>query len=92
LIGSAWRSGPLAAFTSTSRTRPIYRIIEIWDYKVGFEPFLKDTLFPTAQELKIQREMTIMTQTLHNVFVPRIGELSALSDDAPGGPITRAKA
>lgn len=69
-----------------------YRIIEIWDNKVGFELFLKDTLFPAAQELKIQREMTIITQTLHNVFVPRIGELSALSDDAPGGPIKRAKA
>jgi len=68
-----------------------YRIIEIWDGKAGLELFLKDTLFPAAQALKIQREMTIMTQTLHNIFVPRIGELSALSDDAPGGPIKRAK-
>jgi hypothetical protein len=69
-----------------------YRIIEIWDDKAGLELFLKDTLFPAAQALKIQREMTIMTQTLHNIFVPRIGELSTLSDDAPGGPIKRAKA
>jgi hypothetical protein len=69
-----------------------YRIIEIWDDKAGLELFLKDTLFPAAQALKIQREITIMTQTLHNIFVPRIGELRALSDDAPGGPIKRAKA
>src|SRR4030081_3276684 len=69
-----------------------YRIIEIWDDKAGLELFLKDTLFPAAQALKIQREMTIMTQTLYNIFVPRIGELSTLSDDAPGGPIKRAKA
>ena len=32
-----------------------YRIIEIWDDKAGFELFLKDTLFPAAQALKIQR-------------------------------------
>ena len=68
-----------------------YRIIEIWDDKAGLELFLKDTLFPAAQALKIQREMTILTQTLHNIFVPRIGELVALATDAPGGPIERAK-
>jgi hypothetical protein len=69
-----------------------YRIVEIWDDKAGLELFLKDTLFPAAQALKIRREMTIMTRTLHNIFVPRIGELSVLSDDAAGGPIKRAKA
>jgi hypothetical protein len=69
-----------------------YRIIEIWDDKAGLELCLKDTLFPATQALKIQREMTIMTETLHNIFVPRIGELSALADDAPGGPLKRAKA
>jgi ABC-type branched-subunit amino acid transport system ATPase component len=69
-----------------------YRIIEIWDDKAGLELFLQDTLFPAAQELQIQREMTIMTRTLHNIFVPRIGELTALANDAPGGPVERAKA
>jgi hypothetical protein len=48
--------------------------------------------FTATQASKIQREMTIMTEMLHNIFVPRIGELTALSDDAPGGPIKRAKA
>ena len=46
-----------------------YRIIEIWDDKAGLELFLKDTLFPAAQALEIEREMSIMTQTLHNIFV-----------------------
>ncbi|MER8547750.1 MULTISPECIES: hypothetical protein [unclassified Mesorhizobium] len=68
-----------------------YRIIEIWDDKAGLELFLQDTLFPAAQELQVQREMTIMTQTLHNIFVPRIGELTALASDAPGGPVKRAR-
>jgi hypothetical protein len=68
-----------------------YRIIEIWDDKAGLEFFLQNTLFPAAQELQIQREMTIMTQILHNIFVPRIGELVALATDAPGGRIERAK-
>jgi hypothetical protein len=62
-----------------------YRIIEIWDDKAGLEFFLQNTLFPAAQEL------TIMTQILHNIFVPRIGELVALATDAPGGRIERAK-
>jgi hypothetical protein len=68
-----------------------YRIIEIWDDKKGLELFLQDTLFPAAQELQIRHEMTIMTRTLHNIFVPRIGELAALANDAPGGPLKRAK-
>src|SRR5690242_1990482 len=68
-----------------------YRIIEIWDDKAGLEVFLKDTLFPAAQELKIQREMTVATQRLHNIFAPRVGELGALANDAPGGPARRTK-
>ena len=68
-----------------------YRIIEIWDDRESLETFLQDILFPAAQELQIQREVAIMTQTLHNIFVPRIGELTALANDAPGGSVKREK-
>src|SRR5258708_38126235 len=69
-----------------------YRIIEIWDGKAGLELFLKDTLFPAAQALKIHRGRTIMTQTLHKILLPRIGERSASLHDAPGGPSKKANA
>ncbi|MFB9979324.1 hypothetical protein ACFSQQ_14030 [Mesorhizobium kowhaii] len=68
-----------------------FRIIEIWDDAEGLERFLRDTLFPAAQDLRIQREVVVTTRTLHNIFVPRIGELSELADQAPGGPANRAK-
>src|SRR5260370_40589673 len=69
-----------------------YRIIEIWEDKTGLELFLQDVMFPAAQALGIQREVTVTIETLHNIFVPRIGELAALADAAPGGPAHRGSA
>jgi hypothetical protein len=34
----------------------------------------------------------VTIETLHNIFVPRIGELAALADAAPGGPANRGVA
>ncbi|MBW8744959.1 MAG: hypothetical protein JF628_11560 [Sphingomonas sp.] len=66
-----------------------YRIIEIWDDRTGLEHFLENTLFPAAQALGIQREVSVTIETLHNIFAPRIGELAALASTAPGGPDNR---
>jgi hypothetical protein len=66
-----------------------YRVIEIWDDKAGLERFLQDVMFPAAQDLGIQREVSVTIHELHNIFVPRIGELSALVRGAPGGPSNR---
>jgi hypothetical protein len=66
-----------------------YRIIEILEVKTGLERFLQEVMFPAAQALGIQREVTVTIETLHNIFVPRIGELAALADAAPGGPANR---
>jgi hypothetical protein len=69
-----------------------YRIIEIWEDKTGFDVFLQDVMFPAAQALRIQREVTVTIETLHNIFVPRIGELAAQADSAPDSPANRGVA
>ncbi|MDB4972804.1 MAG: hypothetical protein JWN48_1145 [Myxococcaceae bacterium] len=62
-----------------------YRITELWDGREGLDAFLQQTLYPAAQELGIQRELTISVETLHNVFAPRLAELPGLAEEAPGG-------
>lgn len=69
-----------------------YRITEIWDHKEGFQAFLDEMLYPAAAALGIQRETTISVEQLHNIFAPRLEELPALADNAPGGPNAASRA
>lgn len=63
-----------------------YRITEVWSSRDGFDAFIQDMLYPAAQALGIQREVSITVEELHNIFAPRFSELPGLAHDAPGGP------
>lgn len=62
-----------------------FRITEIWDSSDGFHAFIDTMLFPAAEALGIRRAAAIKVEPLHNIFVPRAGELARLADGAPGG-------
>ena|SRR5215213_8556468 len=66
-----------------------YRITELWDRKEGFEEFLERRLAPATQELRIERETEISITPLHNLFAPRLQEISGLTAGLPGAPGAR---
>jgi hypothetical protein len=68
-----------------------FRIIEIWDTKAGFDSFLERRLGPATKELAIERQTAITVVPLHNLFAPRLGELTGLIASLPGAPGARAR-
>jgi hypothetical protein len=63
-----------------------FRVVEIWDKKEGFDRFVEQRLAPAAEEVGLQREMTITVTPLHNFFAPRLSELPDLVATLPGAP------
>lgn len=64
-----------------------YRIVEVWDRKESFDAFVQNRMAPAAERIGLRREMKITVEPLYNIFVPRLQELTALADTAPGGPL-----
>jgi hypothetical protein len=65
-----------------------YRITEVWDRAENFAAFLEARLTPAAQAINLDRQMTINTAPLHNIFAPRLEEMPALVETAEGRPGT----
>jgi hypothetical protein len=63
-----------------------FRVVEIWDKKEGFDRFVQQRLAPAAEEVGLQREMTITVTPLHNFFAPRLSELPDLVPTLRGAP------
>jgi hypothetical protein len=63
-----------------------FRILEIWDHEEGFDRFLQDRLTPASKAVGLNREIKITVTPLHNLFAPRLDELSGLVPSLPGAP------
>jgi hypothetical protein len=70
----------------TAQTDFGYRIIEIWDSQDGFEEFAQRRMVPALEQLGIDRKTEITVKPLHNLFAPRLLELSELVVGLPGAP------
>lgn len=73
----------------SAQTEVGYRVTEIWDSEDGFRAFLADRLGPAAEAERIEREMKITVEPLHNFFGPRLSELPASIPSLPGSPANR---
>jgi len=66
-----------------------YRIIELWDRREGFDEFLEKRLGPATKALGIERQTVITVTPLHNLFAPRVSEITGLVNGLPGAPGAR---
>ncbi len=73
----------------TAQTQFGFRVIEIWDSADEFQIFLADRLAKAAEAERIERDMRVAIEPLHNFFAPRLGELPGLVPSLAGGPQRR---
>jgi hypothetical protein len=74
-------------------TTPIelgFRVVEIWDEKLGFDRFVEQRLATAGEVVGLHREMRIAVTPLHNLFAPRLTELPTLVASLPGAPSASA--
>lgn len=73
----------------TAKTEFGFRVIEIWDTEANFLAFLSNRLAPAGEAEKIERQMDVKVEPLHNFFAPRLEELPGIIASLPGGPSRR---
>jgi hypothetical protein len=70
----------------TTPTEVGFRVVEIWDEKVGFDQFVEQRLGPASEAVGLHHSMEITVKPLHNFFAPRLNELPGLVSALPGAP------
>lgn len=83
-LGVELRPEPGIYLHITAQTDFGYRVIEIWDSEAGFQELAQRRLLPALEDLGIDRKTEITIKPLHNLFAPRLAELSGLVEGLPG--------